>query len=403
MKKIVFAIFVLGLLFAIFNPVSARLADGQAKEIEVDFFYSPACSHCAQQWKFLKELKEKYPEIKIKRLSIYQKDNVELLKEVYKEYNIPSEYYGMVPLTLIDTKYFVGFNKEIGENIENCILELMGESCLAECECEKHREPSEGEFTLVSLEGKIKLPLIGEINIKKYSLPVLAVILGGLDGFNVCSLGALVLILGLVLAPKSRKKVLVFGGIFILTTAIVYGLLIVLWYQIFSLLVPYLRLMQILIGLLGIGGGTYFLREFIKFKKQGPTCEIGTGKQMISRFSSKFQKQLQESRNILLLLGIVLLFAAVITIVEFPCSAAVPVVFAGILSQAHLAGFFYLLYISLFLLFYMLDEIIVFLLAFLTMKVWLASGRTLTWITLAEAVILFGLGFYYLFGFGVLL
>ena len=42
------------------------------------------------------------------------------------------------------------------------------------------------------------IPLIGEIDLAKYSLPAQAVVLGFFDGFNVYSLGALVLILGLV-------------------------------------------------------------------------------------------------------------------------------------------------------------------------------------------------------------
>jgi len=206
----------------------------------------------------------------------------------------------------------------------------------------------------------------------------------------------LVLILGFVLALKSRQKVLIFGGLFIFTTTFVYGFLIVIWYKIFSFLVPYMRIMEILIGLLGIGGGIYFLREFIKVRKQGPVCELSSGKQIMSKFSSKFQNSLQKSGNIFLLLGMVLLFAAIITIVEFPCSAVVPVAFAGVLAQSGSSAFSYLFYIAVFLVFYMLDEIIVFLISFFTMKIWFASNRVMIWFLLAEAIILFGLGLYYL-------
>lgn len=384
MKKIIFAIFIF-ILILLSSAVNFALA--QENKLELNFFYSSTCPHCAKEERFLDKLQEKYPEIKINRFLISNKYNIELLKEFYKQYEVPVEYYGIVPITFTDEKYFLGFNEEIGENIESCILE-----------CKKDKEPLKGEFTLVDLEGRINVPFIGKIDIKKFSLPVLAVILGALDGFNVCSLGALVLILGMVLALKSRRKVLIFGGIFIITTAVVYGFLIVIWYQIFSFLAPYIRIMEFLIGLLGVGGGIYFLREFIRFRKQGPTCEVGGGKQMISKFSSRFQKSLRESKNIFLLLGLVLLFAGIITIVEFPCSAALPVVFAGVLAQSGLPLFSYLLYIAIFLLFYMLDEIIVFLIAFFTMTIWLASGKTLAWITLAEAGILFLLGFYYLFG-----
>jgi len=386
MKKWIFTIFVLGLLLGFFNFVAA-----QEKGIEINFFYSQTCPHCAREERFLGELEEKHPEIKINRFVVSKRDNVGLLEEFYKEYEVPVEYYGMVPITFTNERYFLGFNEEIREGIEGCILE-----------CEKDNI-SKGNTTIIDLEGNINLPVIGKINIKKYSLPVLAVVLGTLDGFNVCSLGALVLILGLVLALGSRKKVLIFGGLFILTTTVVYGFLIVLWYQIFSFFVPYMRVMEILIGLLGIGGGIYFLRQFVKFKKQGPACEISMGEGIVSRFSSKFQQSFKESGSIILLLGSVLLFAGIITIVEFPCSAVVPVAFAGVLVQSQLSIFHYLLYIALFVLFYMLDEIVIFLIAFFTMKIWLASNKAIIWITLIEGIILSALGFYYLFNFSVLL
>ena len=390
MKKLIFIIFVFGLAFFIFDfafaqesqvgPVRNVISNG----VEINFFYSSTCPHCAKEERFLDGLQEKYPAIKINKFVISNKDNVELLKKFYKDYDVFPEYYGMVPITFTNARYFVGFNEEIGRSIDGCILE-----------CKKDNI-SKGDVTIIDLEGNISIPIIGKINIKKYSLPVLAVLLGFLDGFNVCSLGALVLILGFVLALKSRQKVLIFGGLFIFTTTFVYGFLIVIWYKIFSFLVPYMRIMEILIGLLGIGGGIYFLREFIKVRKQGPVCELSSGKQIMSKFSSKFQNSLQKSGNIFLLLGMVLLFAAIITIVEFPCSAVVPVAFAGVLAQSGSSAFSYLFYIAVFLVFYMLDEIIVFLISFFTMKIWFASNRVMIWFLLAEAIILFGLGLYYL-------
>jgi len=376
-KKIIFFVSVFVFSFFAFNI--------SAQEIKIDFFFSPTCPHCAEEEKFLDELEEKYSNIIINRYSVNEKANVDLLKEYYKESDVPVNYYGMVPATFTNENYFIGFNDKIGEDIERCI-----EKC-------KKDESSKGDFSIVDLEGNINVPIIGNINVKNFSLPILAVILGALDGFNVCSLGALVLILGLVLAIKSRKKTLLFGGIFILTTAIVYGLLIVIWYQIFSIFTPYMRLLQILIGLLGIGGGIYFFKQFLKFRKYGPTCEVTDGSGMIAKFTSKFQASLKNSTNTLLLLGGVLLFAGILAIIEFPCSAVIPVAFAGILAQSGLSTFQYLLYIGIFLLFYMLDEIIVFLVAFFTMKLWLASSKITTWITLLEAIILFILGIYYIF------
>ena len=376
MKKITLIILSLVFLFSAFSV--------SAQEVVIDFFFSPTCPHCAAEKVFLDELQGRHPEVIINRYSVNEKENIDLLNDFYSKYNVSDSYKGLVPVTFTDEKYFIGFNDNIANDLEKCIEK-----------CEKG-DVSEGGFSMVDLEGNISVPIIGKINVNDFSLPVLAVLLGVLDGFNVCSLGALVLILGLVLTIKSRKKTLLFGGIFIVTTAIVYGLLIVIWYQIFSFFTSYMRLMQIAIGLLGIGGSIYFFKEFLRFRKHGATCEVATGNGVITNFTSKFKESLKNSTNTILLLISVLVFAGILTIIEFPCSAVIPVAFAGILAGSGLSTFQYLLYISVFLLFYMLDEIIVFLIAVFTMKLWLASNKYLIWITLIEAIILFALGIYYL-------
>jgi len=377
MKKITLIILSLVFLFSAFSV--------SAQEVTIEFFFSPTCPHCVAEKVFLDELQERHPEIIINRHSVNEKKKADLLNKLYSEYNVLDSYKGLVPVTFTNEEYFIGFNDNIAKDIERCIDE-----------CERG-DVSKGGFSVVDLKGNIDVPIIGTLNVKQFSLPILAVLLGILDGFNVCSLGALVLILGLVLAIKSRKKTLLFGGIFIVTTAVVYGLLIVIWYQVFSFFTSYMRLMQILVGLLGIGGAIYFFKQFLKFRKYGPTCEMSAGDGMVAKFSSKFKDSLRNSTNTLLLLASVLVFAGILTIIEFPCSAVIPVAFAGILAGASLSTFQYLLYISIFIAFYMLDEIAIFLIAFFTMKLWLASNKALTWITLVEAIVLFALGVYYLF------
>ena len=412
MKNWFFAILVLCLGLANFNFVFAK------EKIEIYFFYSLTCPHCASEKIFLKKLKEKYPEIDIKKFAISERKNVELLKEFYENYKVPSQIQGYVPITFIEEKYFLGFNEKIGQDIENYILKLIKETPpkeqppkekppkeepleeqpLLEEQPPKEQPPESAKeiVTSTTLEEKIEIPILGEIDPKKFSLPVLAVILGFFDGFNVCSLGALVLILAIVLALKSRNKTLILGGTFILTTGIVYGILIILWYKLFLVLSSYLRKMEILIGILAILGAIYFLREFLKFKKRGPVCEFGGISQKLSQ---KFQKVFEKKAGILTLIGAVFLFASIITIVEFPCSAVLPVIFASILSEAKVSTFLSLLYIGIFLFFYLLDEIIVFLIAVFTMKLWIASPKFVTFLNLVCSIMLFFLGIYYLFGF----
>ncbi|OGZ20048.1 MAG: hypothetical protein A2626_01820 [Candidatus Nealsonbacteria bacterium RIFCSPHIGHO2_01_FULL_38_55] len=394
MKKIIFLF-----LFAFLFLIGAGFAYADSQSVVIDFFYSPTCPHCAREENFLKELEKTKPGIQINRFSVSESDNITALEKKYEEYEVLVDYRGMVPATFIESaagkKYYVGFDENVEKNIENCIAEfLTGDNCQT-----GDGVTSVESSTQASSKGNINIPFIGSVNVDKYSLPILAVVLGALDGFNICSLGALVLILGLVLALRSRGKILFFGGVYILTTAIAYGLLIVLWYKIFSFFMPYMKLMEVLIGLLGLAGGIYFIKQFVKFRKQGPVCEVSASKGIMSKFSSKLQKYFQESRSVFLVALSTFLFAGIITIVEFPCSALVPVAFAGILAQAELSSFLYILYISLFVIFYMLDEVIVFLVALFTMKIWLASSKATAWVVLAESLILFAFAAYYLFGY----
>lgn len=355
-----------------------------AEDVEINFFYSDRCPHCAAEKIFLKELEIKYPEIEINYHSVTDPASLEVFKKLCEKCAEAEKYLGLVPLTFVEDDFFPGFDDEkgIGKKIEDSI--------------QKHIEG----FSKDNGETKktITLPIIGRIDIDNYSLPLQTIILGFFDGFNVCSLGALVLILGLVLALRSRFKIFLFGGIFILITAIIYGILIFLWYQLFNLLVSYMKMMQALIGLLGVGGGFYFLKEFIKFRKQGPVCEMGNGG-LISNLSSKMQELMKNPRSTVLVITSIIGFAAIITIVEFPCSAVVPVLFAGILANSGISGLEYLLYIALFVFFYMFDEVLIFLVACFTMNIWFASPKFVTWLTLAEAFMFFVLGFYYLIGF----
>ncbi len=364
--------------------------------VEINFFHSETCSVCARTGIFLEGFQASQPEaVLIKKCSIAEEPVVKKLVEFYEQHKVPRSSFGTVPAIFIGDKYFVGFSDNIRKDIESYVLQLAKDA---------KEQPTEQleELAEQSEESKpkvVNLPIIGEIESSKYSLPIMAIVLGFFDGFNICSLGALILILGLVLVLKSRKKILIFGSIFIVTTAVVYGLLIVLWYHIFTLLTPYLKAMEILVGLLGIAGGIYFLKDFIKFKRQGPTCDLQTGDGLISRFSERMKATLQSKRSITAIIVGILLFAVVITVAEFPCSAAVPLFFAGTLADAQLSTLSYLLYIALFILFYMIDEIIIFVIAVLTMTVKIASKRVVIWITLIEAIVLFLLGLYYLFGF----
>jgi thiol-disulfide isomerase/thioredoxin len=365
----------------IFFPVFAQENSNEI-ELEIDFFYSTTCPHCKAENDFLDKIEQEYSNIKINRY--FSSDSKKILIDLLQKHNA-ERYTGLVPLTFVGDEFFPGFDSEdrVGEKIRDSIERQL-------LSAGKLEEKEEKEFSI---------PIIGKLDLSKYSLLAQAIILGFFDGFNICSLGALILILGLVLILRSRAKILIFGGTFIVVTVIVYGLLIFFWYQLFFYLAPVLKIMNAFIGVLGIGGGIYFFKQFLKYRKYGPTCDMNNGTGVVGKFSQKLQNSFKDSGGIWGILISILIFAAVITVVEFPCSAVIPVFFASALVNAQLPALTYIFYIIVFLFFYILDEIVVFLIAVFTMNIKIASSKVMIWITLIESIVLFGLGIYYLIGF----
>jgi glutaredoxin len=398
MKKIFLSLLTIVWFLIGFLSPSFVLADSnnfyidlEDEKTDINFFYGPGCPFCAKEKEFLNGIEETYQGIVVDRHSLEDENSHDLLIDLAENHNA-ERFLGSVPMTFIGDDFYLGFSDEIGFKIIGSIDKYLvgnnNNSTITE---------DGGGITTTNVSNvgdELKLPFVGKVNPQKYSLPVLSVMLGFLDGFNVCSLGALVLILGLVIALKSRKKILTLGGLFILTTAIIYGLLIVLWYQLFTFLSAYIGIMRILVGLLGVGGGLFFLNEFRKYRKYCPQCDT-SGNKIVSKFSRKVEQAFHNKKNLLFLAGLIFVFAAIITIVEFPCSAAVPVIFAGILAEKGLSTFIYLFYILLFVLFYMIDELIIFIIAVFKMDVWMASPKFVTWAVLVEGIILISLGIYY--------
>ncbi len=375
MKKIV--VFLLALLL-LFVPTVIRAQDAP----QIDFFYSETCPHCRDEQKFLDNLERDYPELIINRYPVKDSVGRDLLVQKAKEIG-NEEILGVVPITFVGNKIFVGYDNEkgIGAKIRS--------------EVESFYSPANPQPELESeLNGPI-VPILGEIDTSRYSLPILAVVLGFLDGFNVCSLGALALILGLVITLHERKKILIFGGIFIFTTALVYGFLIFFWHKLFELVSGYSFILELGIGILGIVGGYYLFREFLACRKAGPACKFGQIP-VVRKVSSTVQRAFSDKADMARVLLAILAFAAVITIVEFPCSAAIPVVFAGLLADANVGALGYLSLIAIFVFFYLLDELVVYMIATTKMTMWLGNPKFTTWAVLIESLLLLGIGTYYL-------
>lgn len=370
MRKALGIFLLTSLIFFSFLP----FVSGEEK-IDVHFFEDRLCSVCKAQKDFMEGLKDDYPQM---NLIIYQISDFDKLEEVAKNHGIDDPAI-MAPTTFIGENYFqfIYFtDKEKKQLIDALEGEVVENNCCI-----------------------VRIPFLNiDVDISAWSLPFITFALGTLDGFNICSLGALILILSIVLVFKSRKKVLFFGGLFITTTVIVYGVLVFLWGQLFKLLIGQSVMLGYIVGLAALFGGIYFFREFLRFLKYGPTCNSSENKIAV-RATEKVQEVFADSKKgTLALAGSIVFFATVITIIELPCSVGIPITFVGVLADAGITSTSSIPYILLYLFFYMIDEVIIFLGAVFTKEIWLAKSKAITWITLLGSLILFYLSYYYFFG-----
>ena len=363
MKKIILILF----LFLCFI-IKADLVFAQNNPV-VTIFYSDTCSHCVAEREFLKELKIKYPEIEIKEYEVIKNsENRELLKKFYQDYNVPKGEQGRVPATFTKNKYFIGFNDQVAQGIENCLKECLGQE------------------TVVS--QNIRVPFLGEVDIQKLSLPVLTVILETLDGFNPCAMWVLVILISLLVSLKSRKKILLVGGTFIFAEGFLYFIIMAAWLNVF-LALTYVQSVRILIGLFGVIFGIWRIRDFINWKPG--VCKVVKTTKSQEKIMDKIKNVLKPSAVPATILGVIGL-AFGINLVEFFCSAGFPTIYTRILSLQNFSVFKYYFYLIFYNIFYMLDDFIVFGVAFFTLNRFGFSEKYNRWSTLVAGILILALG-----------
>lgn len=369
-RYFIIALILIG-LFAIFQT-SETTEQMPSNNIEFHFFFHPSCPHCKEQAPFNEELKSKFPEVSFIYHDITKSKESSLLFEFAQRYTTPRSELG-VPATFFENVYFIGFDSKetTGKEIEKALQDYVsGKS--AQLQRTKPKE-------------KIILPLLGEISILDYSLPVLAVMLGLVDGFNPCAMWVLVYLVSLVVAIGDKKKIWIIVGSFVLASGMLYFLFMTAWLNAF-LLMGYIRPLTIIIGLGALYFGATSLRDYFR---KGAVCNVGDiGSR--EKTMGKIERIVKSPVTLATLFGIIAL-AFVVNSVEFACSSALPAVFTYALSISELSTLQYYLYILLYDFFFMLDDLVIFGLAAFAINTTLGT-RYIKYCKLIGGIILVVLG-----------
>ena len=353
------------LLFVIIFPVSVKAEN----VVNLYLFYGDGCPHCAEEEKFIDEYLKTEKSAKLIKYEVWHsEDNRKTWVKIQDKLN---NHENGVPYLIIGDEVIVGYLDGVtDENIKKYVNKykndkkyedkvakiLNNEEIKTKKEVKKKKEEVK----------EYKLPILGKVNPRKVSLPLLSVVLGLVDGFNPCAMWVLIFLITMLLNTKDRKKMWILGLTFILTSGLVYLAFMLAWLNL-ATFINQIIYVRILIAAVAIVVGFFNIKKYIEARNKDDGCDV-VDSQSRKKIMNKVMDVTKESKFILAILGIMVL-AASVNLIEMMCSIGLPLIFTQILSFNNLSTGSYALYMFLYILFFLIDDIVIFVIAMVTFKV----------------------------------
>ena len=366
--KKIFVIFFAGLLF-----ISNVDAKTEKNLVNIYLFYSDTCPHCTSEKELLTELEDKYDNIYIYKYEVHDDENAKLLQDVAGIYD--TTVTG-VPFTVIANKVYKGFSYDdskvkfmgtieyYSENgYKDEVGELIGNNNLptyqiSDNDIEEYKKFMEDyNSNIISIFGF-------DIETKNLALPLVSVLIGFVDGFNPCAMWVLLFLISMLIGMKDKKRMWSLGIIFLMTSAFIYLLFMVSWLNVANLMIS-ITWFRLLIGCVAFCGAGVNIYGYLKNRKT-EGCTVVDDKKRKKIFGRI--KKFTEEKNFFLAIVGVMALAVSVNIVELACSAGLPVMFIEILSVNNLTSIEEIIYISLYMIFFLVDDLVIFFIAMTTMQ-----------------------------------
>ena len=377
MKRSLKILFLVICLFSFCNVVNAV---SEKNLVNIYLFHSYTCKHCKEEIKLLDELEKEYDNIKVYKYEVNENENGELLKNI-------SEIMGSkvtgTPYTIIGNKVFSGYDYENSKGrfkgaieyyskygYEDKVGEYISSIPLPSYEV-KDTDPDVDEYINDYISYKVKLPLIGEVKLKNLTLPLITVVIGLADGFNPCAMWVLLFLISMLIGMKDKKRMWILGSTFLLTSALIYLIFMMSWLNLANLLISVVWV-RVIIAIVSLVGGIINLRGYIKHRKVSG-CDVVDDKKR-NKIITRIKKFTTEKNFWLAILGVIVL-AISVNVVELACSAGLPVMFIEILSLNNLTAIEEIIYIVLYMLFFLLDDFVIFVIAMTTLSLTGVSSK----------------------------
>ena len=396
------------MLFGIFciSQIGYSAGNSQAKKVKIEYFGRKDCKNCANLEKFLKELSTKRDDFEYVEHKI---DESKEEKVFFDETTSKLKLVKGTPIIYIDGHIIQGFNTAdtTGKEIENLInsgktkdkiltlkeyvesgqtgnVSSNGAVCTGDTVCEVPGLTKGAENQVL-----VNIPIINKtVDLTNYSLLTMSIILGTIDGFNPCAMWVLVLFLTALIAVGNKVKMFRVAGLFILAEAVMYFFILNAWIYAWDF-VGLDKWVTPLVGIVGIIGGIFFIRNYLK-KGDTLECEV-TDFEQRAKISKKIKDIANKPFTLLTALAIIGL-ALSVNVIEFACSVGIPQTYTKILQINEVPFWTRQFYTFIYIIGYMIDDIIVFGFALMSVNKLQLTTKYSKWVNLFGGILMIILG-----------
>jgi len=338
--------------------------------VQLWFFWSARCPHCLEARPHVLDMAAKHPWLRLHDLELTRHpDNVE-------------RYVGMATMLGREAQSVPAFiycgRMEVGWDVTSADRLLR---TLEDCRAGGGQAAPEPAGT------PLHLPWLGDIDPNTLSLPVLTVLIAGMDAFNPCAFFVLLFLLSLLVHQHDRRRMLIIGGVFILFSGLMYFAFMAAWLGLFRVMgsLPWVTGAA---GALALFIGIVNVKDFFAFK-EGISLSIPE-----SRQADIFRRgrSILAAGSLPAMLAATVLLAIAANFYELLCTAGFPMVYTRLLTLHAPDPATHYAYLALYNVIYVLPLLVIVLAFVRTMGARKLTEREGRLLKLLSGLMMLGLG-----------
>lgn len=358
------------------DPWQATGADGRP-QVKLYFFWLQSCPHCTAAHPYVEAIPQSRPWVKLHAFELSRNEaHVRLYRELAQQLG---ERGASVPAFLFCGQMQVGWESDettgvlLRQRLDECHARLL-KGLPVTPENRRMQEPG-------------SLPMAGNLDLSHLSLPVLTLVLAGLDAFNPCAFFVLLFLLSMMAHQKSRARMLIVGGVFVLVSGLMYFAFMAAWLNAFQMF-GHLAWVTLAAGALALLVGALNVKDYFRFG-QGLTLSIPESKkpEVFRR-----TRAILNAENLPTMLAATLLLAVAANFYELLCTAGFPMIYTRMLTLAEVSPLARYGYLAVYNLIYVLPLALIVVVFARTMGARKLTEREGRLLKLMSGVMMLGLG-----------